>query len=525
LRSFNVEMNEIFSAVPFTRGQADVEVHKVYRDSFLWVPATGLRNAPEELVLELFREVYFGASRHPIIKERKELGPGVPGLPSAPQAVISALRGRAKKRAGAIRADQVMDFYAPAYPVLAGYAWFRGKTDAALRSLLIEGALAHSLDLTSFDTDAESLARYTVEAIGGISSSVPDLLQVASEHPDSPADLMPVSKAIEELTKTIKSMRPKVAAGTSAKDPDLLARRIEQDWQAICQLEPRIPRAEWIQVLKAFLGLASAIWLLSQMRMTVLARDLVLARASGEDARDESAVLSDFRNRSSSLIEPGMTLSNPTPPRAIEFMRARVELNIYLHVASRVAGDSKILDGRNLALLKGPGALSLLELADAVARKLKGAARSDFSVQLRRVAENVNAWRDPVSSGTTGKNLDEYLRVLTDDRSDSSDNGALLQRARTRSRLYRVFPAPRLLSLFSYLAGVREGRPPSHRIPLSELEAHFGQYGIDFSRVGGARRALIEQLERLGLLRGVPDAGAATEIAVEYSSLWSDNHA
>jgi hypothetical protein len=44
------------------------------------------------------------------------------------------------------------------------------------------------------------------------------------------------------------------------------------------------------------------------------------------------------------------------------------------------------------------------------------------------------------------------------------------------------------------------------------VEAHFKEYGLDFSAAAGARPRLIYKLQEIGLLKGSPDAGESAEV-------------
>lgn len=513
--------NIIFETIPFSVTRNEVEPHPAYKDSFFGVPTTGLRNAPEELVLELFREVFFGTNRHtgaPAEAKQRNLDPDGLSIPNEARAVLYSLRGRSKRRASATKSNRADHFYAPAYPRLAGHGWFRKQSDAALRLLFLDGALASSLSLENRLQNAQELANQTVVALDGGSTQARDLLHVAAGSAHVPPEMFGIEHASSTLAEQLVRSRFAIHGGEVASTPDVMATRLASDWRAICRLEPRIPRLEWIQVLKAFLCISTGMWLLAQMRMTAIIRDTLREALRGDPLQGQEAFMERIASRNLGLLDPTETLCNPIPTRVAEFMAARVELNVLLHACAADARMGEVLEGRTLSSAPGSALLPVSELARALQGAFPEAQGGEFLLGVQRTSEGAKAWRDPLAAGTTGNNLDEFLRVLTDDRADSTDNGFLLHRAPTVQRCYRVFPSSRLLSLFAHLAAVESDGAVARLVPLSRIERHFEQYGLDFARAGGARSDLIKRLEQLGLLRGSPDAGSAAMVSVEYTS-------
>ncbi|MES2304970.1 MAG: hypothetical protein V4558_05660 [Gemmatimonadota bacterium] len=511
----------VFEAIPFTVTRNEVEPHAAYKESFFAVPTTGLRNAPEELVLELFREVFFGANRHtgtPVDTKQRNLDPDTLLIGNEARAVLYSLRGRTKRRASATKSNQTNHYYAPAFPRLAAHGWFRKQSDVALRQLLLDGALASSLSPSDRQREANELANQTVVALDGGALEPRDLLHIAANAAELPPEMFGTEQATSWLAERFQRSKFAIPSGLNGSSPDGLAIHIANDWRAICRLEPKIPRLEWIQVLKAFLCVSAGMWLLAQMRMTAIVRDALREGLCGGPLPDPEGFSARIGSRNIGLLDPTETLCNPIPTRVAEFMAARVELNALLHAGAANGSVAQVLEGRILSTFAGSGLLPVTELSRALQEAFPGEQGEELLRGVQRASEGAKAWRDPLAQGTTGNNLDEFLRVLTDDRADSTDNGFLLHRAPTVQRLYRVFPSSRLLSLFAHLAAVDQDGRVARVVPLSRIERHFGEYGIDFARAGGARTDLIKRLEQLGLLRGAPDAGSAVMVSVEYTS-------
>src|SRR5512147_1357521 len=90
------------SATLYDKTANEPKVHPLIRKSFVFVPSAGMRVAPEILVLEFMREVFFEChfgvtpgtrdlNPDELDEERRYL------LPTKDRAVLHALRGRRKK--------------------------------------------------------------------------------------------------------------------------------------------------------------------------------------------------------------------------------------------------------------------------------------------------------------------------------------------------------------------------------------------------------------------------------------------
>src|SRR5689334_1636180 len=105
----------------------------VDNESFAFVQTTGLRNAPESLVLEIFREVFFDRPSQEA-KERP-LSPEFEDFSRSEKAILYVARGRLKQT----KQRKGEGFFAPVFPEQARGGWFRKKSDRALRSHFLQG--------------------------------------------------------------------------------------------------------------------------------------------------------------------------------------------------------------------------------------------------------------------------------------------------------------------------------------------------------------------------------------------------
>ena len=64
------------------------------------------------------------------------------------------------------------------------------------------------------------------------------------------------------------------------------------------------------------------------------------------------------------------------------------------------------------------------------------------------------------------------------------------------------------MQLFAFFAGQeKEGQ-----LLLSDIEKHFSDYGVDFSNCASARSKLTKEYQRIGLLKGSPDAQGSAAV-------------
>jgi hypothetical protein len=492
----------------------------VANESFAFVRTTGVRNAPEVLVLELFREIYYD----PFSRTLKEtqLSPDTADFDRAEKAVLYVARGRLKR----IKNSGVDGFYAPVFPEQARGGWLRRKTDRALRHHLIQGAMAHALCKANA-AERRAVAETIVDAIKGrLHAASPTDVEdkeilsatVASVNVDSVAHgLRTREAAIEELVGSLAAVEHGGPA-MHISDNDALAERITDDFVGLCELEGRIPRLLWLDLLKCFLRLAVPAWVLGHMKITLLLRDWAMAAVESRSVPLEGTIRGDIASRWHDLFHPTRTGTNELAMHVERYMKARVELSTLLYLLKN-RGNESLFAARLSVASPGSDLVTVEELLTRFATMpLQEAGAEDarrlFRPSLMRCVETFGAWTNPLKKGQ-GKNIDEFLRVLRRFEPPGDDTGFLAEKTGPAEAV--VFPGPNMIRLGLLLAALEKGRKHQAqrgKLVLADLESHFHSYGLEFAASAGARPKLIAELSRLGLLKGSPDAGEYTELLV-----------
>lgn len=521
------------SVMMYDKTANEPKVRPLVRKSFVFVPSAGMRLAPETLILEFMREIFFDthfgdtAGTHDLDpeeldEERRHC------FSTRERAVLHALRGRRKKSKNSI----AKPFFAPAYPQLAKRGWLGKNRERVINNFLLAGPLAQDLwgrgpDTQDGKTRQQDVANKIWRALLGNNSCLDsklegkELLAVAL-GPDSfdADDTLPRQKLKEKTAHSPSVMNI---------DHDEFANRITQDVVAICELEPDLPRIQWLHLLMTFLRFALPMWLLAQMQITRLLHDWLVRAVDQGCVVDARTILRGIAGRNRGLLHPTLTPTRELFEHVEGYMKCRVEVNIFLYCLEQVTPDQmkgKALSlsgvGRDLLLLD-----QLLMLARAAVPDIRRLDRfktvaGDLDIQtfLTREAEQFPAWRNPRMRGQ-GKNIDEFFRVLY--RAEGGDEAGgylLVPEGRGVKRGFRVFPGQLLLKAVTYLAAKGKWSGQQHggagKLVLQDVEDHFGQYGIDFSKAADARPLLMKELQAMGLLAGSPDAGSAVAVACPY---------
>ena len=504
-------------------------VHPLIKKSFAFVRSAGMRLAPEILVLEFMREVFFEpANRGTRDLDPDELDNDHRRLYSQNErAVLYALRGRRKKA----RNSEAQYFFAPAFPYLARSAWLGKKRERVINNFLLGGPIAQHLwhkgnGVESKKDEQTQIAGKIYRALFGHNSCVDNSVEakeILSVVLGPQAFSYSAEPAIERL-KTMSSFESVMKIQS-----DEISHRVTADTISICELEEVLPRMQWLQVLMTFLRFALPMWLLAQMRVTGLLHAWMLDAIDNESVADDETITQSISERNRSLLHPTLTATREIFEHIDAYMKRRVELNILLYCLESVAPDQ--LKDRILNLSDGPrdviGIQQLLILARSVANDIRGmerfkkvAAGLDVSRFLTREGELFPAWRNPLNEGQ-GKNIDEFFRVLYRAQLGDEAGGCLLTpEGRGVGRGFRVFPGQLLLKTVTYLAAKRkllhQRRGGVGKLVLQDVEDHFGEYGVDFSSAADARPLLMRELQAMGLLTGSPDAGSSVAVACPY---------
>ena len=480
-------------------------------NSLVFAPTTGMRLAPELLVFELFRELGYGDSRNADETKAQEFSDvvGNPSLPKAERLLLATCRGRQKKT----RAPRSEFFYAPPYLGISRHAWLRKRTDRTMRDYFLGGPLAHQETLGSLDKDlvvrallGHRSARVVEESPG---KEILSLLAL-EERADPPSNTV-----LTYLTKAVSDARSAPLALGRHADP--LASILSEDFLELCRLEAQIARREWLFFLISFLRVATTMWMLAHLRITIMVRDWVLSSALKNAVPAADEILTAICKRHEGVLHPSSSPTREVFEHVETYMRARVELRLLVREVKTMnterftaaTGEVKTLslDRRGAGYITVDDLLVLAQNSDW-STVVKGQPLRQW---LTREAEKYPAWRSPRTRGQ-GKNIDEFIRVLYRSADDDSGSGLLIRCPATTTK---IVPGHRLLQLFAFLAARAKWRSRGRergKLVLRDIERHLYDYGIDFRSSSFGRPLLIEKLMEGGFLVGSPDAGESVEV-------------
>jgi len=495
------------------------KMHPLISKSFVFVRTAGMRLAPEILLLELFREIFF--ENHYDEPVGKELNPDDIGE-IGERVVLHALRSRRCKSKG----SKSSPFFAPAYPALARHGWLGKKRERVINNFLFGGPIAqylwHKGETEDKKSEQEQIINELINALIGHNSfnnddppHEKDILSVAIRDTSFEVDLDNAKEKLVEKMSTDTVMKV---------ESDELADCISNDLKALCSLEAQIPRMQWLQVFMTFLRFALPMWLLAQMRITSILHALLLdAIDSNEPPKLTKDIELKLGRRNYGLLHSTLAPTREIYERIEEYMKHRVEINILLYQLGLIREE--LLANKQLQVLgSGARVLSvekLLSIARGASNDLKSstwykkiAGGNNCQSFLTREAERFPAWRDPLKKGQ-GKNIDEFLRVLYRDYSGDEEGGhIILSEGRGDDRGFRVIPGQLMMKTITFLA--YKNKSSGGKLVLSNVEDHFQKYGVDFSDAASARPLLMQELQNMGLLAGSPDAGSSVAVASPY---------
>ncbi len=507
------------------------KVHPLIKRSFIFVPTAGMRLAPEILVNEFFREVFY--KDHSGARGGKDLNPDETGddgkycYSKGERAVIHALRGRRRKSRNA----NLKPFFAPLYPQIARNAWHGKNRERVIVNFLLRGALSyhfwHEGHTDEKEAELDDFISTLVKALIGQNSSYPDY---TTHNKDiwSVAISPTFENVDKELAKDklIENIRPDMVPLMS-EDP--LSQRIKSDLVALCNLEANLPRMQWLEVLMTFLRFVLPIWLLSQMRITSLLHSWIIKAVDEGEIISTNRIEHEIRDRYLGILRPTLMPTREIFERTETYIKHRVELNIFMYNLEKIIGvdlakKSLVINGAGSSVVSIEKLLSdschLAHDLKKNERFIEVADQGDLMEFLTREGEQFHAWRDPLNKGQ-GKNIDEFFRVLYRDHHGDEAGGYLLaSEGRGKARGFRLFPGQMLLKTISFLAAedkkIIDGVRGGGTLVLQDVEDLFRQYGIDFNFAADARPLLMEELFQMGLLTGSPDAGGSVAVTSPY---------
>jgi len=525
-----LKKNKFDSLLGKAIGKNEPPIPSVISRSFVFVNTTGLRETPEILLLELFRETFF--DKFAIAKNSVQLDPEKKDLYSLEEkAILYLTRGRAKKT----RIKSFSGYFAPAYPSLARGGALRPKSDRQLRDAIVRGFIAQHLRDSSEKnipivaaTLINSLAGHRSSSkLGAINSEILSAAIANSVFDEEKFGLLnselAISRLIDQLYEAVSGDKEQTYTFKSTS-PDIFASTLTEDLLAICELESTIPRLQWLDILKCYLRISICTWVLSKMRITVWLRDEIIKILEDDNYLHRPNSFEEFLNkRNLNLFNPSSSASDGPNVHVDVYIKARVELSV-LTLALEATSAVPNLDSLELVATDiGSNKISVREFIAAFVTHREAIVQLALPLNIRqwilRICERFPAWTSPRKKGQ-GKNLDEFLRVLARSSEGDGDNGYLVTPIKRGNRAmnYSIFPGPLLVKTITFLANQKKRKNESKaaknidRLVLSDVENHFRAYGIEFGMTAGARPKLISELQGLGLLVGSPDAGDSVTV-------------
>ena len=526
-------MNDPLYLESQNRTTNEPKFHPLIRKSFVFVPSAGMRLAPEILLLELMREIFFPRPFGETTGTRN-LNPDEMDderryrFSDKERAVLHALKGRRKKSKNSI----AQRFYAPAYPNLAKSGWLRKRGERVICNFLLSGPVAqHFWGKGANTTEGKGKQQFFAEELKNALLGKKSCFDEKFEGKEILAATLGPEAFIIDQELPLRNIKEKTDYNDMVfrTDHDELANRITQDLLAICHIEGSIPRMQWIYLLMTFLRFALPMWLLAQMQITKYLHRWLLDAVDEGLTIDSEEIKRRIALRNHSLLHPTLTATRELLEQIESYMKCRVEVNILMYCLEQVRPEK--ISGKTITH-DGAGAerLSLeqlLFLANHASDDIKTSQRFKHVAQglnirtfLTREGEQFSVWRNPLMKGQ-GKNIDEFYRVLYKAALGDEEGGHLLTpEGRGATRGFRVFPGQILLKTITFLAArnkwPHQTKGKAGKLVLQDVEEHFTQYGIDFSTAADARPLLMNHLQAMGLLTGSPDAGSSVDVACPY---------
>ena len=268
------------SLSPKQRGKNEPRVPPTLGDSFVSIGTPGMRVAPEILVLELMREIFY---ERPVANATStNMDPAdLEGSSLEEVVTLEAARGRIRRAANVA----AKPYYMPLYPEQARNAALRVKTDRVLRNNFLQGPLAHCLHCRG-EAAVKPVLDGFVDALYGRARTglgrSPDIMVLPmglDQRSLEAAGFNEISVAKDSLLAVVRNGQFfRLPSG----EVDALAARIVDDLHELCKVEGYIPRLLWLDLLKTFLRICTGIWLLAQARLTVILRDQIFRALAGD---------------------------------------------------------------------------------------------------------------------------------------------------------------------------------------------------------------------------------------------------
>lgn len=509
-----------------SKAKGDGSKPAFWRNSFLRMTTTDQRNSPEELLRDLYRELFFekpnggrtGKEKkkdyNSIEKLREEKDQDEKLIEEKHIATLLAFRGR-KKTSGMFKGTP---YFAHPYPWYAQFFWERKEAASGLKNLFLSGALAQHAVQTPNKKD-----QFTKDIPKIVDALLGNEKELFACGIDNTLGNLTKEEAIQRLEKCVESGNNGMYSRKCGTKGDKLGSRIYNDFISLCELEGQIPRYNWIQLLMGFLSIATSSWLLAQMRLTRYMRDWLFEALDEQKTPRAQDVEKTFNDRYKTIFEASINPTRDLYNELEEYGRARVNLLVIFKELSEplsIENEKKGLSGDSTEIE------SFLNKCKKNAKKFKSELGITESFEDFTISKSMEyrLFNDPRYDNGIVNNLEEYLTVLRNPKSSGINESYLIETKRpkgagTTETWTRIAPGPMTLQLFVYLSSQKKIKEQKRgRVTLKDLMNHFGFYGVQFAENDEGTDFLKNELHNAGMLKGSPDAGAHAQLEDSLTS-------
>lgn len=497
--------------------------------SLIGMPTPAMRSAPEVLVQELMRTIFYDRKRS---NTQQFLDPDNDGdFNDEELFFIRALQGRQKA------AGSKSSYYCPAYPQLVRNSWMRKKDPVTVNGFLLEGPIGHCLNsLPNRPAEIERFSKELVEALLGDTARSVEVRELFARATEVAEEQYSKDKAIEKLVDKLSKDIDGGDLQAISKDgiADEFSNVAYRDFLILLRIEKFMPRHQWLALLMAYLRIVMSVWLLSQAKCQSMMLGWMLDAISG-DIPSQEDIERQFELRSRSLIFPSINPFREGLERKVRsYGRDRVKLSVLLNelASNEVGVISKEQLSCKLVVARSSrkGLLSIHDLLSQIkgcekylnhCKSIYPNEKDPINTHLSRECEQWPMYRRPLKVGQT-KNMIEFFDVLK--KSEGFDHRAshLLEPSRVGRKIFwRTSPGQLTIQMMVLFAALETNADDTkrRRVMLHDLEEHFAKYGIDYTVATDGRSLLMERLSDLGLLISSPDAGAYVQLNNPYQKL------
>ena len=487
----------------------------------LHLPACETRSSPEELVAELMGLLFNNkdcVGKYSLEPDNEDWISNHDD--NLQQFVLRAGSGRfLPQRKKNAKSDY---YYSPIYPNLAcgdKTHTIRPSGSKIILQFLINGVWANGLKRRS--NEAEYIAMFAnkvIDALAGkdepgniLYESVP---QVSEENK---------SKAKSLLLEKLKTAVINDLSTVQGQVKDKFSTNAVDDFLYLCDLEKKIPRPLWIQLLMTYLRYVIPIWSLTYTKSMSSFREMILNAINGKDYFDDE-VINEFDNRTDKILCISTEFSRDLINKIQKYQCDRDEVFLFF---TTIIENIKELSGiaEKTLVINNPANDSELSISELLLKLKKHreliidyckSEYEDLSKEnclqtfISRKARKYSSYRKPAANSPKSPSTNMLYMMNCSRASAINDwrGSHLFEVKYSPEALWRVKPGPLAIQMFAHLA---HSRISGRRLLFSDLLNQMESYGLDTSLEEG-RLDLMDSLSSLGMLDGSPDAGTSLRL-------------